>query len=140
MEDLGSLGGDSFAFAINDFGQVVGSSCLDSLCSSAHVFLWTRFGGMQDLGTLPGGDFAIPKAINDRGQVVGGACIDSPCFYEHAFLWTRENGMQDLNDKLTSNSGYELTYAFDINLWGQTVGFAMIPDGVIDGVVLTPRK
>jgi probable HAF family extracellular repeat protein len=139
MEDLGSLGGNSFASGINDFGQVVGESCTDSLCSSAHVFLWTRFGGMQDLGTLPGGDYAIPKAINDRGQVVGGACIDSPCYYEHAFLWTREDGMQDLNDKLPSNSGYELTYAFDINLWGQTVGFAMIPDGVVDGVVLTPH-
>jgi probable HAF family extracellular repeat protein len=89
MEDLGSLGGNSFASGINDFGQVVGESCTDSLCSSAHVFLWTRFGGMQDLGTLPGGDYAIPKAINDRGQVVGGACIDSPCYYEHAFLWDK---------------------------------------------------
>jgi probable HAF family extracellular repeat protein len=139
MEDLGSLGGGAIAYGINDRGQIVGTSCTDSICSRAPVFLWTRLGGMKDLGALPGGDYALPKAINDRGQAVGGSCIDSPCYYEHAFLWTMENGMQDLNDKLPSNSSYELTYAFDINFRGQVVGYAMIPNGEVDGVVLTPR-
>ena len=54
MVDLGTLGGSfSWAFGINNRGQVVGNSQLpgDTL---SHAFLWTPDTGMVDLGTLGG--------------------------------------------------------------------------------------
>ena len=53
MVDLGTLGGAySQAVAVNDNGQVVGSSRLAE--RRAHAFSWTAAGGMVDLGTLGG--------------------------------------------------------------------------------------
>src|SRR5262249_7577793 len=63
VTDLGNLGsGDSNAFAINDYGQVVGYA---DTGSQADAFLWSPWGTdgvptnprMKDLGTL-GGTFA----------------------------------------------------------------------------------
>jgi probable HAF family extracellular repeat protein len=62
VRDLGSLGkGNTFATAINERGQVVGTS-------GQRAFLWEN-GKMRDLGALASG--GGPVAINDRGQVVG---------------------------------------------------------------------
>lgn len=53
--DLGTLGGrESEAFAVNDHGQVVGSSF--TARGSLHAFSWTRAAGLVDLGTLGGTD------------------------------------------------------------------------------------
>ena len=54
MVDLGTLGGDSTAFAVNNSGQVVGVS---DISGNRHAFSWTRQGGMVDLGTLEMGRF-----------------------------------------------------------------------------------
>jgi probable HAF family extracellular repeat protein len=52
--DLGTLGGsNSRAVSMNSSGQVVGYSELPS-DTATHAFLWTRAGGMIDLGTLGG--------------------------------------------------------------------------------------
>ena len=52
--DLGTLGGqNSFAFGINNLGQIVGTSELES--GQSRAFLWEN-GEMMDLGTL-GGQF-----------------------------------------------------------------------------------
>jgi probable HAF family extracellular repeat protein len=45
---------NSIAGAVNDRGQVVGSSITAN--GQVHAFLWTREGGAQDLGTLGRGD------------------------------------------------------------------------------------
>ena len=58
---------DSWAVAINDRGQVVGSS--DTAAGDLHAFLYSD-GAMTDLGTL-GGTNSWASGINDRGQVVG---------------------------------------------------------------------
>jgi probable HAF family extracellular repeat protein len=68
--DLGTLPGghSSSAAALNDFGQVVGSS--DVAGSKNHSFLWTA-GALQNLGTLPGGSHSGASGISTCAQVAG---------------------------------------------------------------------
>ncbi len=71
LHDLGNLGFTSFAFAINNKGQVVGHSHLDAL--TTHAFLWQNGGPMIDLNTRipPGSGVQLTDAvtINDRGEI-----------------------------------------------------------------------
>jgi probable HAF family extracellular repeat protein len=67
--DLGSLGGNpSVPIAINEAGQIAGSSALASN-DRHHAFRWES-GVMTDLGTL-GGINSFPFAMNASGVVVG---------------------------------------------------------------------
>jgi probable HAF family extracellular repeat protein len=73
MHDLGALDGCSYAFAINDFGQVVGNwggaDCTEG------AFLWEDGGPMVDLNTLvhSNSGLAVQGAIqiSDLGEIVG---------------------------------------------------------------------
>jgi probable HAF family extracellular repeat protein len=42
MRDIGSLGGSSYAYSINNAGQVVG--CYEFGTGNLHAFLWTEAG------------------------------------------------------------------------------------------------
>src|SRR5439155_25220728 len=87
MIDLGTLGGTtgdfSMAVAVNDSGEVGGSS---SLNGAQHAISWTRAAGMIDLGTL-GVPHSEATAVNANGQIVGSSNVDNDQFKTHAFSW-----------------------------------------------------
>jgi probable HAF family extracellular repeat protein len=115
MQDLGTLGGSmGGATMINDSGVVVGGSTL--VDGQSDAFLWD--GTMHDLGALNG--CAAALAINARGQVVGN--FGGPNCAGGAFLWENENPMVDLNALVSSNSGFVVKLAININDRGEITG------------------
>lgn len=76
---------EATAYALNDAGQVVGSSTLavgDTV--TRRAFVWDRTLGMRQLGTLGGrSDEAV--AVNTHGQIVG--ISETPALETHAVLW-----------------------------------------------------
>jgi probable HAF family extracellular repeat protein len=121
VTDLGSLGGASVAFGINNRTEVVGCSALSGF-SCGHAFL-SDGEAMSDLGTLPGGTDSVAYAINNRGQVVGVsglAGIDIGLPFGHAFLFSRGQ-MSDLG-----TLGGSWSQAFAINARGAVVGGAYV--------------
>jgi probable HAF family extracellular repeat protein len=137
MNNLGTLGGfQSFAFSINDKGQIVGHSNIAS--GDSHAFLWLpspAYGlpkGMNDLGKLPGGTGSEAWGINDKGQIVGDA--DTASGPGHAFLWLPSpayglpKGMNDLG----TLPGGDSSEAVGINDKGQIVGRSNNASGSFD--------
>jgi len=158
LTDLGDLGGGkSYAYAINNLGQIVGESYVNS--SNSHAFWW-KTGDMQDLGGLTGGVRSIAVSINNLGQAVGATIYDNDTF--STFTWTGSGGLQplDLQGGLAfkikddgrmvgqknnhawfwsaPGAGQDLgtltapyngeSQALDINQNGQVVGYAMQPN------------
>lgn len=126
------LGGDvSSASDINNRGQVVGGR---------NAALWSN-GTLQYLGTLTDKNnykyYSYANGINYRGQVVGNTYRDYG-FREpyHGFMWV--NGtIRDLNSLISTNSGWELSEARDINNKGQIVGYGKL-NGQTRAFLLTP--
>jgi probable HAF family extracellular repeat protein len=142
MVPLGTLGGrHSFAYGINDVGQVVGDAQIDYADGNqrSHAFLWSLSSGMIDLGTL-GGNSSVAESVNEAGIVVGYAALPQPDVDSqvHAFVWDGAT-MLDLNDLIDPLSGWHVLEAHAINDGGQIVGIAK-RDGALwgHGVLLTP--
>jgi probable HAF family extracellular repeat protein len=85
MQNLGTIGiGSSTAYAINNIGQVVGTSF-------GKAFIWDSVHGMVDLNTLISANSVMSlvqaNGINDAGQIVGYG-YTSVGGFQHAFLLT----------------------------------------------------
>lgn len=116
--NLGTLGGwATFAEAIDDHGEVVGSSLRAQSTRKhgvTHAFLWSE-GKMTDLGTL-GGTYSEARAINDHGQIVGSSSTRDGHY--HAVLW-QHGKITDLG----TLGGLD-SQAVAINERGQVVGLS----------------
>jgi len=143
VTDLGSFDNDPVPIAINDTGQIVGSSGFVPFVEDGRAFLWEN-GLFSDLGNLANLEGFSSEAfdINDSGQIVGRSQVNSLDPFgnsfspNHAFLW--ENGtMTDLNSLIPADSGWELFIANDINDVGQITGIGLI-NGTPRPVLLNP--
>lgn len=124
--DLGVLPGGttSFAYDLNDHGEVVGSSGVGN--TTSHAFVWRR-GRMTDLGTLGGGprDSSVATGINEQGQIVGFSTVaaDVGDFTSHAVLWS-DGQLTDLG-----TLGGPDSVATAINDRGEVVGRSTTANG-----------
>jgi probable HAF family extracellular repeat protein len=75
VTDLGTLGGFTTAYGLNDRGQVIGVSAVAD--GSTHVFLWQN-GHMTDLSTRGIGPGLTPGGINNSGAVLVGNTLYAP--------------------------------------------------------------
>ncbi len=125
MQNLGTLGGESRAYAISaDGSTVVGTS--DFTGSQQFTpFRWTSATGMQDIGD-PNRDAVSAWGVSLNGStIVGGG--------RYAFRWTATGGIEDLNQTYFSLVGYSsLNWATDISSNGRyIVGYGYHLGGMI---------
>ena len=89
--DLGTLGGPtSFAYAINDSGQVVGSATLplENAFAGNHAFIYQN-GTMTALGDPSGSGGSVAVAISATGKAVGYSVTNPFAFssFARAVIW-----------------------------------------------------
>ena len=135
--NLGKLGSyyydGTYAYDINNLGQIVGNSSVTS--TTTHAYVW-QSGNMSDLGTLGGND-SYAFAINEEGQIVGFSETSNGDL--HATIWF--DGMAiDLSDLIPTDSGWDyLCEAYDINDNGLIVGYGRLNGNIFDrAFLLTP--
>jgi probable HAF family extracellular repeat protein len=126
IRDLGTLGGDSFAYAVNDNGTVVGVYLPNDGRFYYHGFVWTEATGMVDIGVPGGGDSDTAEvfcfAINNAGNVVGSARqVDGR---QVAFFWSPTDGFTALGDIFTNADNGNVAYA--INDLNQVTGNVVV--------------
>ena len=143
--ELGTLVGygNSQALAINDSGQIVGSSTVEGF--EDHAFLWTparpngTTGEMVDLGVLPAGVRSTASGINDKGVVVGSSFFadEDGAGRRHAFRWTpaKRNATTGAMRDLGILPGDAWSFATGINRRGDVVGYDYSSFAAEDNVV-----
>jgi probable HAF family extracellular repeat protein len=116
LHDLGTLGGlESYAYALNERGDVVGASQVKS-GGPVRAFLFFN-GKMVDIGPPRQGGRSFSMGINDRGAIVGQAA--GPDRTERAFVY-RDGNLQFLGGPLNSSST-----ARSVNSKGDCVGYTL---------------
>jgi probable HAF family extracellular repeat protein len=118
---LGALGGrDSYGYAVNRSGLVVGAAGLPGTTPENHAFA-ARDRALRDLGTL-GGFSSAAYGVSDAGVVVGESGVSGGTY--HAFRYAA-GALADLG----TLPGYVSSSAGDVNDAGQVVGTAVDANG-----------
>jgi uncharacterized protein (TIGR03437 family) len=137
------------ATSVNDSGVAVGTafnvnfSVFSDPTATAHAVLFNN-GTVTDLGVLTHDVSSQAMSINNSGSVVGfssskppdftlhlAAYVDAPENNYHAFIYSGGK-MYDLTQQLVNGSGWQLSFATQINNAGQIVGTGLFEgsDGV----------
>jgi len=127
VRDLGTLGGsESFAYALNLFTQIVGSSRTAG-DAATHSFIYTN-GQMSDLAPLNSGDILTvgPTGINFWGQVASGAIFNG--VYQPAVFDPRTHHLTPLGTLGGVTSFGFNGVANSINFFSDAVGYSYIND------------
>ncbi len=120
MTSLGAdiLGGTrSFAFAINDSGQIAGVALTSD--SSAVAFIYDN-GASKNLGSLDNSGYSEARAINDKGQTAGWSLTADGSYQAFIHDGTAMKQLPGLGGD---------TKAYGINTHGHVVGDARDKDG-----------
>jgi len=155
---LPQLSGFAYAIAtsVNDSGVAAGEAftinfnVLSDPNAIGHAVLYqTGSATPTDLGALPGDVSSAALGINNSGAVVGfsssspptfsmylAAFIASPASKYHAFIYSGGK-IYNLNNQLVNGSGWQLSFATQINNAGQIVGTGLI-NGAQHAFLLTP--
>jgi len=147
VTDLGVLKGDneSSGFWINNLGEVVGCSDTETvqgypctgLVPGQHAFIWTKAGGMKDLGTLSGATVSGAQGINDAGTVVGYSNVKGqPATDFVAVQWSSTGAITNLG----TLSGGPSSAAFEINSSGEIAGDSFLKTGIVNATSWTGNK
>ena len=155
MQDVGSLGGNTEALAVNSAGTIVG----DSFEASGSTGLQSAYrltmgeNGITTADRLFNGTGAhigtigsSATGINDAGTIVGYFNVDLTLtgYTYHAFVYGNQGyGVNnyagyDLNNYINSSLGWTLQYAEAINSQGQITGYGTI-NGATHAFLLTPN-
>lgn len=125
ITDLGTLGGtESFAYAVNDYGQVVGTSRMLGDTSN-HSFLYTK-GKMIDLYPLNSQEVQTvgPTSINNAGQIASGTIVNG--IYVPAIL-DSATGQLTLIGSLGGVTDYNFNgVATSVNGEGNATGYSYL--------------
>lgn len=109
----------SYAFAINDVGQITGETY--SAANNERSFIWDKTNGMLTLSVATEAE-DWGSDINDNRQIAGSYVTASG--EHHAFVWSPANGKRDLG----TFNGYP-TSAWGINASGEVVGYSTASNG-----------
>jgi uncharacterized protein (TIGR03437 family) len=145
---------NAIATSVNDSGVAAGLAFdIDftklGANGTAHAVLFDN-GKVTDLGVLSGSASSMALGINDSGTVVGFNSSQPPTFALQlaaffggtsgttytAFLYSG-NKMYDLNSQLVNGTGWQLSFATQINNAGQIAGTGLI-NGAQHAFLLTP--
>ena len=141
MTDLGLLPGDEDggAAAINNFGQIVGSSGRtdpDTYETFYKAFIYS--GGVMTALPVPSSD-AYAGDINDAGVVVGTMRAGGGFSKWHGWVYV-DGIVTNLNTLIPAGTGLHIAFANAINNAGQIAATAFDAQGHYHAVLLTPGE
>jgi len=105
----------SYAFDINDRGEIVGTAYAPDRTRAVR---WDAAGRVTELGVLPGGRSSVAQAVSEDGTVVGNSTVDDQHESYSAVRWNPDGTMTDLGAQLPG----ERSVAHGINDAGTIIG------------------